>query len=97
MTETHYQDMNSNRHAPHAPQGGLLGLRNIIGNGRDLRNPQDSAQTSFRARLGSNNAGRGFEELSSLRDNRRNVGPLIPVAKLLKKVKDLKDPGRISS
>lgn len=98
-TNSYYSrwDTNSNQPAPHAPHGGLFGLQDIIGNVRDLRSPQDSTQAPFRERFGSDNADRGLEKMSSLRDNKGNVGLLTPVAKLLKKARDLEDLEQISS
>jgi hypothetical protein len=84
------RDINSNQPAPHASYGGRSGLKEIIENVRELRSSQVSTQMPTRGRFESDNTDRRFEGLVSLRDNKNSGGPLIPIGKLLKKVREMR-------
>lgn len=70
--------------APPAPYGRSIGLRDVIAQARDLRNPQSSTQSSPRDDPYS--GGRNFPARGSSAGQRDNHGLLTPIAKLMKKV-----------
>lgn len=84
-------DMNPNPPAPHAPYGGDLGLKDLIGNVKVLRSSQTSVQMPSRGHFRLERTRRGPEGLASPQGTKDSDGPLTPIAKLLKKVRSLKD------
>lgn len=76
-----HQDYGSNPPAPHGRPFGLVDAINAI---RDIRSPPNGSL------LGNSVVnvpdGRGLDRFASRREELGNIGPLTPLAKLLKKV-----------
>ncbi|KAJ5167516.1 uncharacterized protein N7482_006297 [Penicillium canariense] len=73
------RDLGSNPPAPHQRPFGLFDAISTI---RDLRKPQNSASLGG---SGVDTGGRGLDRIASRRAEKDNIGPLTPLAKLLKK------------
>ena len=79
-----YQDPNVN---PATPHGRPFGLRDVRDTVLEIRNSRSISQTGSRDRHESNYVDREGDRLGLRRNSQKNIGPLTPIAKLLKKVR----------
>lgn len=82
-----YQGRDDYGSNPPAPHGRPFGLFDAINTIRDLRSPQNGAQHAGYAPYAADaSGGRGLDRLAARREDSGSIGPLTPLAKLLKKV-----------